>query len=146
MAIAMALNGGMGLVHYNMLPKEQVKEVARVKRHIHGLIQDPITVAPSNLIGDLLQLIETKRYGFSTFPVVDGDGPPLRAGLRERRQGALQLEERRRGDDAALAAQDRRGGGRSEGPDKGRGQVLQRERRDQQDARGRPRGTGFGAW
>jgi IMP dehydrogenase len=74
MAIAMALNGGMGLIHYNMLPKEQVKEVARVKRHIHGLIQDPITVAPSNLIGDLLLLIETKRYGFSTFPVVDGDG------------------------------------------------------------------------
>jgi IMP dehydrogenase len=46
MAIAMALNGGMGLIHYNMSPKEQVKEVARVKRHIHGLIQDPITVAP----------------------------------------------------------------------------------------------------
>ena len=74
MAIAMALNGGMGLIHYNMLPKEQVKEVARVKRHIHGLIQDPITVAPSNLIGDLLLTIEAKRYGFSTFPVVDGDG------------------------------------------------------------------------
>jgi len=74
MAIAMALNGGMGLIHYNMLPKEQVKEVARVKRHIHGLIQDPITVAPTNLIGDLLLLIESKRYGFSTFPVVDADG------------------------------------------------------------------------
>jgi IMP dehydrogenase len=74
MAIAMALNGGMGLIHYNMLPKEQVKEVARVKRHIHGLIQDPITVAPSNSIEDLLQMIETKRYGFSTFPVVDEGG------------------------------------------------------------------------
>src|ERR1700745_3111212 len=44
MAIAMALNGGLGLIHYNMSPKDQVKEVARVKRHIHGLIQDPITV------------------------------------------------------------------------------------------------------
>ena len=42
MAIAMALNGGMGLIHYNMAPKDQVKAVARVKRHIHGLIQDPI--------------------------------------------------------------------------------------------------------
>ena len=44
MAIAMALNGGLGLIHYNMAPRDQVKEIARVKRHIHGLIQDPITV------------------------------------------------------------------------------------------------------
>src|SRR5215216_755340 len=50
MAIAMALNGGLGLIHYNMMPKDQVKEVARVKRHIHGLIQDPISVAPDQLI------------------------------------------------------------------------------------------------
>ncbi len=74
MAIAMALNGGMGLIHYNMTPKEQVKEVARVKRHVHGLIQDPITVAPSISIGDLLAKIEEKRYSFSTFPVVDDEG------------------------------------------------------------------------
>jgi IMP dehydrogenase len=74
MAIAMALNGGLGLIHYNMSPKDQVKEVARVKRHIHGLIQDPITVAPDQLIGDLLTMIELKRFAFSTFPVVDGDG------------------------------------------------------------------------
>jgi IMP dehydrogenase len=74
MAIAMALNGGMGLIHYNMPPKDQVKEVARVKRHIHGLIQDPITVSPLITIGELLALIEEKRYTFSTFPVVDEAG------------------------------------------------------------------------
>lgn len=74
MAIAMALNGGLGLIHYNMPAKEQVKEVARVKRHIHGLIQDPITVAPDQLIGELLAMIEAKRFAFSTFPVVDADG------------------------------------------------------------------------
>jgi len=74
MAIAMALNGGMGLIHYNMPANDQVKEVARVKRHIHGLIQDPITVSPSSSIGDLLEMIESRRYGFSTFPVVDDDG------------------------------------------------------------------------
>jgi len=74
MAIAMALNGGMGLIHYNMPSKEQVKEVARVKRHIHGLIQDPITVTPSITIGELLATIEEKRYSFSTFPVVDHEG------------------------------------------------------------------------
>ena len=74
MAIAMALNGGLGLIHYNMTPKEQVKEVARVKRHIHGLIQDPISVTPDQLIGDVLAMIEAKRFAFSTFPVVDETG------------------------------------------------------------------------
>ena len=74
MAIAMALNGGLGLIHYNMPAKDQVKEVARVKRHIHGLIQDPITVSPAQLVGDVLALIEAKRYDFRTFPVVDAQG------------------------------------------------------------------------
>jgi IMP dehydrogenase len=74
MAIAMALNGGLGLIHYNMGPKEQVKAVARVKRHIHGLIQDPITVNPGQTIGDLLAMMEAKRYEFSTFPVVSDEG------------------------------------------------------------------------
>lgn len=74
MAIAMALNGGLGLIHYNMPPKDQVKEVARVKRHIHGLIQDPITVTPDQLIGDVLAMIDAKRFAFSTFPVVDAEG------------------------------------------------------------------------
>ncbi len=74
MAIAMALNGGLGLIHYNMTPKDQVKEVARVKRHIHGLIQDPITVTPDQLIGDILALVEIKKYDFRTFPVLDAAG------------------------------------------------------------------------
>jgi IMP dehydrogenase len=74
MAIAMALNGGLGLIHYNMAPKDQVKEVARVKRHIHGLIQDPITVKPNQLIGDVLAMIEERKFTFSTFPVVDDHG------------------------------------------------------------------------
>lgn len=74
MAIAMALNGGLGLIHYNMPPRDQVKEVARVKRHIHGLIQDPITVTPDQAIGAVLEMIEAKRFAFSTFPVVDSSG------------------------------------------------------------------------
>ena len=74
MAIAMALNGGLGLIHYNMGPKDQVKEVARVKRHIHGLIQDPITVTPDKTIGEVLAMMAAKRYDFSTFPVVDAQG------------------------------------------------------------------------
>ncbi len=74
MAIAMALNGGMGLIHCNLAPKEQVKEVARVKRHIHGLIQDPITVSPGFAIGDVLTMIEQRHFSFQTFPVVDTGG------------------------------------------------------------------------
>lgn len=74
MAIVMALNGGIGLIHYNMPAKDQVKEVARVKRHIHGLIQDPITVKPDQKIGDVLGTIEARKFDFSTFPVVDEKG------------------------------------------------------------------------
>jgi IMP dehydrogenase len=74
MAIAMALNGGLGLIHYNMAERDQLSQVSRVKYHVQGLIQDPIKVAPEQLIGDVLAMIEEKRFGFSTFPVVDANG------------------------------------------------------------------------
>jgi IMP dehydrogenase len=74
MAIAMSLNGGLGLIHCNLPAKDQVKEVARVKRHIHGLIQDPITVSPALAIGDVLAMIEQRHFSFQTFPVVDDQG------------------------------------------------------------------------
>ncbi|MEX2382824.1 MAG: IMP dehydrogenase [Opitutales bacterium] len=71
MAIALSLNGGMGLIHYNMPAKAQIKEISRVKRHIQGLIQDPISIAPDSHVGDVLDLIEKKAFAFRTFPVVD---------------------------------------------------------------------------
>ncbi|MCX6967535.1 MAG: IMP dehydrogenase [Verrucomicrobia bacterium] len=71
MAIAMALSGGLGLLHYNMPERQQLSEVSRVKNHIHGLIQEPIKVLPDQLIGDVIELIEAKNFSFSTFPVVD---------------------------------------------------------------------------
>ncbi|MFV0415948.1 MAG: IMP dehydrogenase [Chthoniobacterales bacterium] len=74
MAVRMALNGGLGLIHYNMTDEAQVKEVARVKNHIHGFIRDPITVTPDLKIGDILDRIARKKYRFSTFPVVDENG------------------------------------------------------------------------
>src|ERR1044071_320442 len=74
MAIAMSLNGGLGLIHYNMSDREQLSEVSRVKNHVHGLIQEPIKAAPEQLIGDVINLIEKKHFAFSTFPVVDGQG------------------------------------------------------------------------
>jgi len=74
MAIAMALNGGLGLIHYNMPEREQLSEVSRVKNNVHGLIQEPIKAGPDQLIGEVLELIAKKRFAFSTFPVVDGQG------------------------------------------------------------------------
>ncbi len=74
MAIAMALNGGLGLIHYNLPGKDQIKEVARVKHHIHGMIQDPMTVSPDLLVGDVLAMIDQKRFDFRTFPVADAQG------------------------------------------------------------------------
>lgn len=71
MAIQMALNGGLGLIHYNMSDEKQVKEVARVKNHIHGFIQEPIKVGPNQKIGEVLDYIADRGFGFSTFPVVD---------------------------------------------------------------------------
>ncbi len=77
LAIAMALNGGLGLIHYNMTEKDQLREVSRVKNHVHGLIQEPIKVAPDQFIGDVVQMIEEKRFAFATFPVVDSAGQLL---------------------------------------------------------------------
>jgi IMP dehydrogenase len=74
MAIQMALNGGLGLIHYNMSDEKQVREVARVKNHIHGFIQEPIKVQPEQKIGEVIDRIADRGYGFSTFPVVDDQG------------------------------------------------------------------------
>jgi IMP dehydrogenase len=70
----MALNGGLGLIHYNMPERQQLSEVSRVKNNVHGLIQEPIKATPDQLIGDMLNLIEQKHFTFGTFPVVDGQG------------------------------------------------------------------------
>ena len=77
MAIQMALNGGLGLIHYNMGDEKQVREVARVKNHIHGFIQEPIKVAPDQKIGEVMERIADRGYGFSTFPVVDAENKLL---------------------------------------------------------------------
>jgi IMP dehydrogenase len=74
MAIAMAANGGLGLIHYNMSEHQQLSEVSRVKNYVHGLIQEPITVAPDQFIGDVLAMIEERKFAFGTFPVVDDKG------------------------------------------------------------------------
>jgi len=74
MATAMALNGGLGLIHYNMPERHQLSEVSRVKYHVPGMLPDPIAFKPDQFVADVLALIEERKFGFSTFPVVDDKG------------------------------------------------------------------------
>lgn len=74
MAIAMALAGGLGLIHCNLPERAQLSAVSRVKNNVHGLIQDPIKVSPSQCIGDVLSSIDQRGFAFRTFPVVDESG------------------------------------------------------------------------
>ena len=71
LAIAIAQEGGIGIVHKNMTPEQQAKEVRLVKKFESGVIIDPVTVSPDMKIGDVIAL--RQRKGFSGMPVVDGD-------------------------------------------------------------------------
>jgi IMP dehydrogenase len=71
LAIAMAQEGGIGIVHKNLTPKEQAREVSKVKRFESGVVRDPITIPPFMKIRDVIALSE--QHGISGFPVVDGN-------------------------------------------------------------------------
>lgn len=71
MAIAMAREGGIGIIHKNMTIKQQATEVDRVKRSEHGMITDPIFLAPDRTIGEALKIMA--QYRISGIPItVDG--------------------------------------------------------------------------
>ncbi|MEO8935598.1 MAG: IMP dehydrogenase, partial [Burkholderiaceae bacterium] len=70
LAIVMAQEGGIGVVHKNMPPKDQAREVSKVKRYESGVLRDPITIPPSMKIRDVIAL--THQHGISGFPVVEG--------------------------------------------------------------------------
>ena len=70
MAVALAQEGGIGIVHKNLTPKQQAAEVALVKRYESGLLRDPITVGPDTPVREVIAL--TKQHGFSGFPVLEG--------------------------------------------------------------------------
>jgi IMP dehydrogenase len=69
LAIAIAQEGGLGIIHKNLNPEAQAAEAARVKRFESGVLRDPVTVAPDLPVRDLLAL--TQKYRVSGFPVVD---------------------------------------------------------------------------
>ncbi|MGB6056548.1 MAG: IMP dehydrogenase [Burkholderiaceae bacterium] len=70
LAIAMAQEGGIGIIHKNLTPREQAREVAKVKRFESGVVRDPITIPPTMKIRDVIALSD--QHGISGFPVVEG--------------------------------------------------------------------------
>ncbi|NNE93182.1 MAG: IMP dehydrogenase [Verrucomicrobiales bacterium] len=72
LAIALAREGGVGVIHRNMPIEDQADMVARVKRSENMVIPDPFTVSPETSLDDLQRIMDEK--GVNGFPVVDGDG------------------------------------------------------------------------
>ncbi len=70
LAIAIAQEGGIGIVHKNLTPKLQAAEVARVKRYESGVLRDPITVTPETRVSEVIAL--SRQHGVSGFPVLQG--------------------------------------------------------------------------
>jgi IMP dehydrogenase len=70
LAIAMAQQGGVGIIHKNLTAAEQAREVAKVKRFESGVVRDPITVPPQMKVRDVIAL--SQQHGISGFPVVEG--------------------------------------------------------------------------
>jgi len=70
LAIALAQEGGIGIVHKNLSPREQAAEVLKVKRHEAGVLRDPITVTQDMTVRDAIELQRTNKI--SGLPVVEG--------------------------------------------------------------------------
>jgi IMP dehydrogenase len=70
LAIALAQEGGIGIIHKNMTAAQQAAKVAKVKRHEAGVLRDPITIPPEMKVRDVIEL--TRLHKFSGLPVVEG--------------------------------------------------------------------------
>ena len=71
LAIAMAQEGGLGILHKNMTIEQQAQEVRKVKKFETGIIQDPVTCSPNITVRELLGI--TRHHNISGVPVVEGD-------------------------------------------------------------------------
>ncbi|MFW5812427.1 MAG: IMP dehydrogenase, partial [Alkalispirochaetaceae bacterium] len=69
LAIAIALQGGAGVIHRNLSPDAQAQEVRRVKRYLNWIIDHPLTVSPTQTVGEVREIMEEKRI--SGLPVID---------------------------------------------------------------------------
>ena len=72
LAIALAREGGIGILHRNLSIEDQVAQVDQVKRSEAGMISQPVTLAPDARVADALALM--RRYHISGVPITDGDG------------------------------------------------------------------------
>jgi IMP dehydrogenase len=70
LAIAIAQEGGMGIIHKNLTPQEQAAQVAKVKRYETGVLLDPVVITPTHRVREVLAL--SGQLGISGFPVLDG--------------------------------------------------------------------------
>lgn len=73
MATAMALLGGIGIIHKNLTSSDQAKQVGVVKHHLHGLIRDPITFRDTDTLETVRHVRHERGFSFSGFPVLDAD-------------------------------------------------------------------------
>lgn len=71
LAIALAQEGGIGVIHKNMNPERQAAEVRQVKKYESGIIADPIVVSPDTTVAEVIRI--TREHRISGVPVVDGD-------------------------------------------------------------------------
>ena len=71
LAIALAQEGGIGIIHKNLSAENQAREVEKVKRSENGVIVDPITLSPNATIGTVRRIM--REYNVSGIPIVDGD-------------------------------------------------------------------------
>lgn len=71
MAIAMAIQGGIGVVHKNLSPQRQASMVGTVKHYLNGLISTPVTFRSGQTLADVRHTREDKGYNFSGFPILD---------------------------------------------------------------------------
>ena len=69
LAIAIAQEGGIGIMHKNMTIERQARAVAKVKRHESGIVKEPVTIAPNLLVRDLIDLI--RKHKISGLPVIE---------------------------------------------------------------------------
>ncbi|MDO4227810.1 IMP dehydrogenase [Neisseria dentiae] len=71
LAISMAQEGGIGIIHKNMTPERQANAVAKVKRHESGIVKDPVTIKPEMLIRELVEMLSKRKRKMSGLPVVE---------------------------------------------------------------------------